>query len=567
MTLSGFEAILQDVARTKVAGQSDSKALLNWFLFNVFRLDDIDARDSICDKENDKGIDGVWADEDSEEIYLFQAKYTKLANKTLGDTDLKDFVGSASWFAKAESVEKLLKSTANSELKSLATRHMLVERIQKKWPLRLVFVTTRRCDTNAKEYIATHEENTEFGLEVWDQDRLLGYQSLLNRTTRVAGSHTFHIGKQYFDHQQINGGIDSIVAAVGANDIAAMKGIADRTLFALNVRLPLGRTRVNKDLETAIRQTKRHPQFILFHNGVTVICRTMKIEGEMLTITDYSIVNGCQSAIAFYNNRKKVTDGLRVLAKFVEVGDDDALAKEITYSTNNQNGINLRDLRSNDRIQTALKSEFERLFGNEIKFLIKAGDEASGAAISNDRAGQIVMSLYLDEPYNAHQKYRLFGPDYERVFGRKTTAAKIYLGYAIYKAIEDAASGIKDSFIRDYQLTRFILLGLLGGILRQEKVGAALLETPLTFLPKDKQAVTHSIVAVVKLMIADFDFFVKEKQQNVDYYDYKSEFKSPSAYKAMALEIQKSYARAVARYPKDAFDMILNEKLGKTASE
>src|SRR5207249_5949535 len=117
--------------------------------------------------------------------------------------------------------------------------------------------------------------------------------------------------------------INSLVLAVRAKDIASMNGISDLTLFSLNVRLPLGRTRVNRDLEESIRRTARHPQFILFHNGVTIICRKMEQSRGKLTITDYSIVNGCQSAIAFYNNRTRLTDDLRVLAKFIEVGTDD----------------------------------------------------------------------------------------------------------------------------------------------------------------------------------------------------------------------------------------------------
>src|SRR5215831_401304 len=78
---------------------------------------------------------------------------------------------------------------------------------------------------------------------------------------------------------------------------------------------------------------------------------------------------------------------------------------------------------ANDRIQVVLKTEFDRLFGPDVQFLIKAGEVAEGEALSNERAGQIVMSLYLNEPYNAHQKYRLFGPDYERVFGRANHAS------------------------------------------------------------------------------------------------------------------------------------------------
>src|SRR5260370_31775990 len=133
-----FNDLLTAVLKYRLPTYTESKALLYWFLFNVFRLDEIEARDSICDKKNDKGIDGIWVDEDSEEIYLFQAKYTAAAKNTLGDTDLKEFVGSATWFSKSENISKLLASNANAQLKALVVRHVLLERLEKNWPVKLV---------------------------------------------------------------------------------------------------------------------------------------------------------------------------------------------------------------------------------------------------------------------------------------------------------------------------------------------------------------------------------------------------------------------------------------------
>lgn len=554
--------ILKDVDRIKLPKETESKALLNWFLYNVFRLDEVDARDSICDQSNDKGIDGVWADDDSEEIYLFQSKYSANEKQTLGDTDLKEFVGSASWFKSSETVNKLVDSGAHPELKAVVARHNVAERLSKGWRLRLVFVTTRRRDSNAVEYVTALEGQDAFRLDLWDGERLVGYQGLLTRQTRVLGTHSFEIGKRYIEQGEKGKG-SSLVAAVRANELASMAGISDRSLFALNVRLPLGRTRVNRELEAAIKRTERHPQFVLFHNGVTVIARSLKVDGETLAISDYSVVNGCQSAIAFFENRTRLTNDLRVLAKFVEVGDDDALAAEITYSTNNQNGINVRDLKANDRIQVALKAEFDALLGGKVTYLIKAGDEAKGETLSNDRAGQVILSLYLNEPYNAHQKYRLFGSEYERIFSRDMSAARIFLGYLAHKAVVSAGEGIGDPLIRGYQLTDFILLGLLGEVLRQDKNGREILEQPAGWVKAQGGAIERSLTRVAKLVVADFNFLIQEKQRQreKEYYDYKSEFKSPAAYGEMRSEILKSNARSIARHPEDAFSAVLKEEL------
>src|SRR5438132_4764830 len=95
---SNIDRIIEAVKRYVATGQTESQALLNWFLFNVFRLDEIQAHDSICDKPNDKGIDGLWVDDDTDEILIFQTKYSSDPSHTLGDKDLKAFVGAAAWF-------------------------------------------------------------------------------------------------------------------------------------------------------------------------------------------------------------------------------------------------------------------------------------------------------------------------------------------------------------------------------------------------------------------------------------------------------------------------------------
>jgi hypothetical protein len=73
-------------------------------LSQLFRLSPDDAKDSICDEEGDKGIDGIWVDEISyqEEIYIFQSKFSPIDNANLGDNDLRNFVEQYHGFAESK---------------------------------------------------------------------------------------------------------------------------------------------------------------------------------------------------------------------------------------------------------------------------------------------------------------------------------------------------------------------------------------------------------------------------------------------------------------------------------
>jgi hypothetical protein len=171
------------------------------------------------------------------------------------------------------------------------------------------------------------------------------------------------------------------------------------------------------------------------------------------------------------------------------------------------------------------------------------------------------MSLYLDEPYNAHQKYRLFGTDYERVFGRETNAWRIYFAYLVSEVIAQAIAKLEDPLIQEYQLTRFIVLGLVGNVLRKDVTGSALLNQPALFLRKQEAPILSALGIIAAHVMADLNFFLKE-QQAKGYYDYKSEFKSPDKYRAIWRDIERSYERALVRHPDGSFERIVKAKIG-----
>ena len=72
--------------------RDESAAFLIWFLKNFFRLEEQDAVDSVCDHKNDKGIDGIYVDDEEEVIYLFQSKFSPNDDQDQGDNDIRNFV-------------------------------------------------------------------------------------------------------------------------------------------------------------------------------------------------------------------------------------------------------------------------------------------------------------------------------------------------------------------------------------------------------------------------------------------------------------------------------------------
>jgi hypothetical protein len=50
-----YENLLPSLAKYEEKGRGTSASFLNWFLANIYRLDETSADDAICDKSLDKG--------------------------------------------------------------------------------------------------------------------------------------------------------------------------------------------------------------------------------------------------------------------------------------------------------------------------------------------------------------------------------------------------------------------------------------------------------------------------------------------------------------------------------
>jgi hypothetical protein len=66
------------------------------------------------------------------------------------------------------------------------------------------------------------------------------------------------------------------IAPIRASDLLKLQGLKNGALFAWNVRQNLGRTKVNKEIAESILKPSEHKNFLLYHNGLTVLCQEIK---------------------------------------------------------------------------------------------------------------------------------------------------------------------------------------------------------------------------------------------------------------------------------------------------
>lgn len=392
-------------------------------------------------------------------------------------------------------------------------------------------------------------------LELWDLGRLAPVLAQLDRDWFVSETAKLRLtGKKYF----VDGTREDprvVVAAVPARELVRVPGIDDTRIYAQNVRLSLGKTRVNREIEKSVSDIQEHANFVKFHNGLTVVAKSLKIRGTTLTMADYSVCNGCQSLEIFYHNRHSLTPELEVLVRFVRVGDDRNLAANIAYRTNNQNPVSLKDQTSNDATQVQLKAEFDHLFGNQVEYGIKRGEATHTRELTNEDAGRLLLAVYKGQPWSAHQKHRIFGDLYTSIFSYGIGADHIRLADLLAAEVDNAVDKIHNERVRTYGLTKYVVLYLVGEVLREEEDGRALLAHPLPYL-RNRQStddgrqssVLEQIRRIGIDIAVELDFYVQEKEKETGgTYDYKSEFKSKTAVSAIRTNALKEYSKAKHR--------------------
>ena len=111
----------------------------------------------MCDQHGDKGIDGIFANDNTQTITVFQAHISQ-KNTAVGDVKLKEFAGSLKQLQDKDSIQKLLASAGKAEVAALAQRLKIVEKIAA-YELRGEFLSNIDVDHNGRAVPAASTRN------------------------------------------------------------------------------------------------------------------------------------------------------------------------------------------------------------------------------------------------------------------------------------------------------------------------------------------------------------------------------------------------------------------------
>ena len=429
-----YASLVQIAQPYKVPGREEASAFLSWFLVNIYRLDIIEVQDIVCDGRGDKGIDGIYVNESEECIDIFQSKTVQNPSKTLGDTQLKEFVGSLKQLETLEGVHSMISTTGNSQLKNLLIEHKDLL-TSSKYTIRGIFVTNAVKDSNAESFLEATSLITQ--LKVWDKPLIIQMYVPSEKAIPATSEIAFDVfGYDYVEYIVGNNTAKVVIAPVSAVDLVRMEGIENQQLFDLNLRKDLEKTKVNKDIGKSVNDASEHSNFLLYHNGITIICDQLDTSNEgKVKIQGYSVVNGCQTVSSLYRNKAKVTQDLRILTRIIQVNSNQSdLISRITYNSNNQNGIKARDFRSNTQTQVRLQQEINQYYPDYFYEIKRGDDPEQRIVIENTLAGQILLAFDLKRPWAVQRYSKIFDDLHQEIFARpEVSGGRIVVLFDLYK--------------------------------------------------------------------------------------------------------------------------------------
>ena len=358
----------------------EHKAFAVWFGRTVLDLDEDDAFDALSvEGPNEKGMDLFWVDNANQRVLIAQCKYSIEGTSRPKVSGLDQLLSCTDWLASPQALE----SEGRPELVAASREYR--DAVDQGYSVQLWFAYCGKRSENIDKRIRVFNDNTEHQergrvARACDLSLLEGmHREGMGRGRRIESAEMIVSRDAY----QVKGSFGTgLVTSVGASQLASLYEEFGDDLFARNVRAWLGARKgsVNAGIIDTLESAKERGNFWAYNNGITVVCDdyTHDPETGVLRLSNFSIVNGCQTTVALARTQETwdVQEPL-VLARII--CPPEGIIDSVIRFTNSQNLIRRWDLVAQEPTQIRLQSEFQHL-NDPIYYVRRRGDWRSLSA-------------------------------------------------------------------------------------------------------------------------------------------------------------------------------------------
>ena len=459
---------------TKLDNNPDKQISKAFLVLNIKTLfdieDDEEALDFIYDSGNDYSIDSIFISDvinDSFTIKIIQTKYTRFFKQNGEYYDGQNNFPRNATEQMISSLPLVLdpnKDLLNMPIKLKSKIAEIKELLQSGI---IPNVEVYFCHNGLKWDNEAENLIKSKNFPDWINFFHFNHKNIINLSrARENISDTIHItGKvivEDFDYARV------MIGKVKVEEFATLFQKHGDKLLEKNVRKYLGSksNRVNEAIKLSLLK-EDNSNFFFLNNGITMVVsdfsyNAMQDRDFTVKLNDIHIINGGQTCKTIEetigtNNDFDFTKAF-VLVRIYKLNPEHIkLINEITYATNSQTAINLRDLKSNDDIQKSLiqsVSELEKDAQGDSTYTYKPKrDEIiSRSAISIAVAAEAILSIWGQEPHVVKfRKSRLFDDNYyNRIFTQELNGAKLVLAVLIWRYVETRRKTAIEEMYEEY---------------------------------------------------------------------------------------------------------------------
>ncbi len=434
------------------------------------RLTEQEALEAVSyDGGNDRGIDFFLVDDEWERVVVAQFKNLKNPEKAPKPADMALLLDTLDELAEPQE----LLDAGRADLAEAASA--LAEARTNGYSVQLQFVypgaRSVELDRRVRQFNRQNSRENVSAAVVRLSDLELLHEDYVGATGRIhKGTLQLLPGS---GREQDGSYGHALISTVPGSSLKELYEKHGNRLFDQNVRLFLGTRKgtVNAGIRDTLGDTDDRGHFWAYNNGITIIARTFVFDGDdnSVELTDFSIVNGCQTTVSIGEATAAAAREAAVLTRVV-AAPNPALVDKIIRYTNSQTPINVWDISARDRLQQRLQHEmselkpkwFYALRRGEFETLANKSEYGRGLGrrvLPFPQSAQFLAAV-RGLPVEAYKdKARLFTAHKDRVFPPDTSAADLLWSWSIGQAVESALDDYADRFGDDKQITAILKRG------------------------------------------------------------------------------------------------------------
>jgi hypothetical protein len=244
--------------------------------------------------------------------------------------------------------------------------------------------------------------------------------------------------------------------------ITKHNGEINKGLFVGNVRDFLGaRNPVNSEIERTLNANDEKERFAILNNGVTIVAKKVTPSGDTFELSQFQIVNGCQTSHVLFNNSSLLNDEMYLSVKLIETSDLD-ISGSIIATTNSQSQVQKEALATIRPYHRRLEDFFNAMRSTGYEYYYERRphqyDDHSGITqkqvVSAPGLIKSYISVVLEEPHKVHYYYGQLLQEYNKNEGSELFSENDHPG--MYFLSHHIASKIKERVEKDRSLRNWL---------------------------------------------------------------------------------------------------------------